>query len=120
MDKPTFDKEILGHVKPNYPLGIFSAATDDRAATLKNLQIAGQRYEAKADILYLYSFASLCRVSLSSAMTHSMDKTAPGLVQTCNDWFDQTQNLISRVNAVRQLVGQTGVLKDSLNYLSRR
>lgn len=120
MDKTTFEKEILNKTQPNYLLGLFNQAADDRLATIKNLAVESRR-DTRIDVYHLYSLSSIIRGGGLSGITESqLEKAGPRLSINCCDWYDQTHALMARVTAIQKGIKEFGILHGHLAYLSRR
>lgn len=115
MDKESFDKEVLSKTQPNYVLGLIQMAKDDRIAILRSLA-ANPPQGDRVDIMELHSFAA----HLNSASTLARNAiNDPDFVSDCIDWYLTVQRLLLKLTALKMTSRQTGVLKDSLNYLTR-
>jgi hypothetical protein len=120
MDKATFEKEIFTQVEPNYALGLFNQVALDRSATITSMASLHRAIASKVDFLYLYSFASIVRSGVSSAIRDNLDVLSPDLVRTSSNWFDRAQVLMTAVQNAKNAAGNVGIFKDTLAYLARR
>ena len=113
MDKSSFEKEVLAKVQPNSLAIAYYNAVQNRQAVVEAITMGSRN-----DVLLLMAMAVYVRGRMDTSHYDNINRYGK-LADRLSDWWEETNNLMTKLNEVSLKVKDLGMFKGYAAYLAK-